>query len=157
MAKLLTFIVFLVTPLTLTAQVYRCETAQGTIYSQMPCSESAERLTEYDPAGEEEQVAEEAEPEAVAQPEVREPANSMAAFVSTLEKQRQDQFTELDGEITEVRLQLGALADDGTEEEPRRVLEDRLEDLVVRRRSIDEQYESLIDEANARAAVQSPQ
>ena len=100
MARLSFFVLILLFSISLQAQVYRCDSAEGPVYSQMPCAENAERLQAYDPVVEPE--AAESVTENVKQP------TAMENFVMTLHKQRQQQMSELDARISQLQLQIGA-------------------------------------------------
>lgn len=136
-------------PLTLQAQVYRCDTSEGTIYSQMPCAENAERLAEYDAEVEvdisEGASASENSPE----PEVKQPS-AMENFISTLEKQRAAQFRTIDANIRTLQLQLNATGTEAPDESTREMLETELATLTTERTSINDQYVAMINEASNR-------
>ena len=151
MPRLIFFLVLFFSPLTLEAQVYRCDTPEGTIYSQMPCAENAERLPEYDPV---------VEPEpgpgpdttgiADSEPAVQ-PPTAMENFISTLENQRDQQFSTIDANMRTLQEQLDATGENAPDERTREMLERELATLASERVSVKEQYASLISEAANRA------
>jgi hypothetical protein len=156
MVRLSILFVLFIIPLTLQAQVYRCDTSEGTIYSQMPCSENAERLSEYDP--ESASAAVEAGAVTIVGSEVSETpttektSSPMDSFISTLEKQREQQFSTLDANIKSLETQLSANGEEAPDEETRTALERQLADFNSQRASISDQYASLITEASTRAS-----
>jgi len=137
-------IVLFFMPLTLQAQVYRCDTLQGTIYSQMPCDENAERLPQYD------EVVEENSPAGADEVETAPAPSPMENFISTLRNQRNVQLLEIDGTISDLQKQLNATGDESPDELTREGLTRQLAALTDERRSIDDQYEALIREATQR-------
>lgn len=153
MARIKFLILLFFIPLTLQAQVYRCDTPEGTIYSQMPCADNAERLIEYDP-----QVSVESDAPASTdgseadEPEDRQPTG-MEAFIFTLERQREEQFSTIDANIRSLQQQLDETGDGKPDEEARVVLETNLADLRTERSAINDQYAALISEASNRAGV----
>ena len=149
MARITILILILIFPLLLQAQVYRCESPNGPVYSQIPCDEDAERLTRYDPVvkaddkpdpdSEEEDVAAEKQ------------LSPMENFVTTLQNQRQQQVGDIDSNISLLKKQLGATGEFAIEEHERKFLESDLARLETERTSIVEQYARLISEAESRA------
>lgn len=151
MLRLMILFVLFFSSLTLEAQVYRCDTPEGTIYSQMPCAENAERLPEFDPV---------VEAETAPEPEMSGPADNAPAakqpsamenFISTLEKQRDQQFGTIDANMQTLQQQLDATGENAPDERTREMLERELATLATERVSIREQYASLISEAADRA------
>jgi hypothetical protein len=146
----LLFALFL-TAVTTEAQVYRCDTAEGTIYSQLPCAENAERLPQYDPV-----VEADSSPSAdtsgaeTSLPEADAPS-AMENFISTLERQRDQQIGSIDANMQTLRDQLDASGEAAPDERTREMLEFELAQLTSDRASIQDQYASLISEAANRA------
>ena len=143
-------------PLAAEAQVYRCDTAEGTIYSQMPCAENAERLPQYDPVVETEQAAATKSTDDSAAPPAVKPPSAMENFISTLEKQRDQQISAIDTNMQALKDQLNATGEDAPDERTREMLELELAKLSSDRVSIDDQYASLISEAANRAGSARP-
>ena len=141
-------IVLFFMPLTLQAQVYRCDTSQGTIYSQMPCAENAERLPQFDQAVDE--TATGAEASGSVEADVESAPSAMENFISTLRNQRSSQLREIDGSINDLEEQLKAEGEESPDELTREMLTNQLVALADERRSIDDQYEALIREATQR-------
>ncbi len=143
MIKIVFFYLVFLFPLSLQAQVYRCDGADGLVYSQMPCAENAERLAAYDP---------------VLDVEVEKPVgavekqpSAMENFVITLNNQRRQQMLELDGNITRLQEQIAADGEQAPDESERAAMESELSTLKSERESISDQYASLISEAERRA------
>ena len=151
MARITTLILILIFPLLLQAQVYRCESPNGLVYSQIPCDEDAERLTRYDPVAKADDNPDsntESEADSVVEEKKLSP---METFVTTLHNQRQQQVGEIDGNIALLKKQLDATGELAIEESNRKFLESDLEKLETERTSIVEQYARLISEAESRA------
>jgi len=144
MTRLTFLLILFLAPMTLGAQVYRCDTPEGTVYSQMPCSENAERLPEFDPVveAENESVPEMAE----AAPTVK-PPTAMENFILTLEKQREQQFSTIDANMQTLQQQLNTTGEDAPDERTREMLEREMATLASERQSIGDQYAALIREA----------
>lgn len=151
MLRLMILFVLFFSPLTLEAQVYRCDTPEGTIYSQMPCAENAERLPEFDPVVEAETGSGPEVPSLVDDAPAVEPPTAMENFISTLEKQRDQQFGTIDANMQTLQEQLDAAGENAPDERTREMLERELATLASERVSIREQYASLISEAVDRA------
>jgi hypothetical protein len=147
MLRLMILFVLFFSSLSLEAQVYRCDTPEGSIYSQMPCAENAERLPEFDPVIEAE-TGPGAEVPALADdaPAVKQPT-PMENFISTLEKQRDQQFGTIDANMQTLQEQLDATGENAPDDRTREMLERELATLASERVSIREQYASLISEA----------
>ena len=152
MAKVVTLIFLLFIPLALQAQVYRCDTPQGTIYSQMPCSEDAELLEEYQPMRQPGvESSDRSDDSSASQPEDVDPPSAMEMFISTLERQREDQLSTIDANIKGLQQQLAVTGDQGPDEASRKLMQSQLERQQLERASISEQYAALISEASNRA------
>jgi hypothetical protein len=151
MAKkpLLFLLIFL--PLSLQAQVYRCDGPDGPVFSQIPCAENAEVVAIYDPAA---KSAEASEPDPmqdeVIEP-VLEPPTPMENFVATLHSQRQQQLADLDENIADLKGSLKAEGEQALDDADRQTASEKLAALESDRISIDQQYASLISEAERRA------
>jgi len=143
MTRLSLFVLVLLFSLNLQAQVYRCDSADGPVYSQMPCSENAERLPAYDPAVD--TVEAEPVPSTVKQP------TAMENFVMTLHRQRQQQMSEMDARISQLQSQIDATGEQAPDAS--QISDLRAELVVVQseRLSISDQYATLISEAERRA------
>ena len=151
MARITILILILMFPLLLQAQVYRCESPNGPVYSQIPCDEDAERLTRYDPVAKADDNPDsntESEADSVVEEKKLSP---METFVTTLHNQRQQQVGEIDGNIALLKKQLDATGELAIEKSNRKFLESDLEKLESERTSIVEQYARLISEAESRA------
>jgi len=151
MPRLTLLFVALLTSIAAEAQVYRCETAEGTIYSQMPCAENAERLPQYDPVDDDggepatgTEDGEESEP-------ADNTPSALQNFISTLERQRNDEIGSIDANMKTLRDRLDATGDGAPDERTREMLETELASLASQRDSIANQYTSLIREATNRA------
>jgi hypothetical protein len=151
MAKkpLLFLLIFL--PLSLQAQVYRCDGPDGPVFSQIPCAENAEVVAIYDPAA---KSADASEPDPmrdeVIEP-VLEPPTPMENFVATLHSQRQQQLADLDENIADLKGSLKAEGEQALDDADRQTASEKLAALESDRISIDQQYASLISEAERRA------
>jgi len=149
MARITILILILIFPLLLQAQVYRCDSPNGPVYSQVPCDENAERLTRYDPVV---KADDRPDPDSEADDVAAEKQLSpMENFVTTLQNQRQQQVGDIDSNIALLKKQLDATGELAIEESNRKFLESDLEKLETERTSIVEQYARLISEAESRA------
>lgn len=149
MARITILILIFMFPLVLQAQVFRCESPNGPVYSQIPCDENAERLAKYDPAV---RVDDKPDPDSEEQDDAAEKQLSpMENFVTTLQNQRQQQVGDIDSNISLLKKQLGATGESAIEENERKFLESDLARLETERSSIVEQYARLISEAESRA------
>mgnify|MGYP003574677905 FL=1 len=137
--------------MTLQAQVYRCDSPNGPVYSQIPCDENAERLTRYDPVVKAEEAPELNAESATDSEATERQLSPMETFVTTLHNQRQQQVAEIDSNITYLKQQLNATGELAIEESNREFLESDLARLEDERTSIVEQYARLISEAESRA------
>jgi len=143
---------FIFLPLSLQAQVYRCDGPAGPVYAQIPCAENAEVVVIYDPAAKSADASEpDSKQDEVIEPVV-EPPTPMENVVATLHKQRQQQLAEIDENIAQLKESLKALGEQALEEPDRQAAAVKLAALEADRDSIDEQYASLIGEAERRAA-----
>ncbi len=79
----------------------------------------------------------------------------MESFISTLEKQREQQVSTLDANIRSLRTQLDATGDAAPNETVRKNLEAELGALTMERASISDQYAALISEASMRTGLVS--
>ena len=149
MARITILILIFMFPLVLQAQVFRCESPNGPVYSQIPCDKNAERLAKYDPVV---KVDDKPDPDSEEEDVAAEKQLSpMENFVSTLQNQRQQQVGEIDSNISLLQKQLGATGELAIEEPDRKFLESDLVRLETERTSIVEQYARLISEAESRA------
>jgi hypothetical protein len=151
MLRIMILFVLFFSTLPLEAQVYRCDTPEGTIYSQMPCAENAERLPEFDPVVEAETGPGAEMPGLAEDAPVAKQPTAMENFISTLEKQRDQQFGTIDANVRTLQEQLDATGENAPDERAREMLERELATLATERVSIREQYASLISEALDRA------
>ena len=151
MARITILILILMSPMTLQAQVYRCDSPNGPVYSQIPCDENAERLTRYDPVVKAEEAPELNAESATDSEATERRLSPMETFVTTLHNQRQQQVAEIDSNITYLKQQLNATGELAIEESNREFLESDLARLEDERTSIVEQYARLISEAESRA------
>ena len=151
MARITILILIFIYPLTLQAQVFRCESPNGPVYSQLPCDENAERLVQYDPvviADDAPDLNSESEADSEATEEQLSP---MENFVTTLHNQREQQVTEIDSNIAILKKQLNTTGEFAIEESNRKFIESDLARLEIERTSIVDQYARLISEAESRA------
>jgi hypothetical protein len=151
------FPLFFFLPLVLQAQVYRCDGPDGAIYSQIPCEENAEEVTIEDTrmlteGGDSSDTLPEAGRDAAAEDLDSAPVNLMDSFVTTLVSQRESQIGEIDRKIAEERVFISSDEFNEADEETRSNAIGRLAKMQSERQSILEQYESLIQEAERRAA-----
>jgi hypothetical protein len=130
-------------PLSLQAQVYRCDSSQGPVFSQMPCAADAERLVSYDPVIEIESEQ--------ATKTIEKPPSAMENFVITLHQQQQRQMAELDDRITQLKSQIAGDGEHQPDENLQKALTTRLATLTAERESVSNQYVALINEAESRA------
>jgi hypothetical protein len=152
MAKFTVYVLLSMISLTLHAQVYRCDGPGGPVYSQMPCSEDAERLPDFEPVEDPgAQSGEDKGPEDGVEAEP-EPPSAMENFVATLHKQREQQIGELDHRIVRLENQLNREGDDALREDARNSVGAELLALKSERKSVADQYATLIAEAQSRAA-----
>lgn len=150
--------VLLAVPQSLLAQVYRCETASGVIYSDMPCSESAEEIVVtgdvVDMKGVGSPTAEEPVEGAVTSDAGAQPAGEggqdLNSFLVMLRAQREEQIAQLDDQLN--RLRARATGIDFIDMEPSE--QDRINQEIAQlesdRASILAEYEALIAEAERR-------
>jgi hypothetical protein len=137
-------------PLTLSAQVYRCDGPGGLVYSQIPCGENAEQLEIHDPMlrNDEEDttsIDQRSEEEPVA-----EPPSAMEGFIATLHRQQREQLAEIDDNVTRLKKLLYAEGDEAPDQSVRNHIVSELLSLKSARESVSRQYDSLIAEASSR-------
>lgn len=144
------FMSVLFLPLTVSAQVYRCDGPGGLVYSQIPCGENAEQLELHDPMlrTDEEDITNidqrsEEEP-------VVEPPNAMEGFIATLHRQQREQLAEIDENAARLKKLLHAEGDEVPDESVRNHIISELAALKSTRESVSRQYDSLIAEASSR-------
>ena len=148
--SLLFLLIFL--PLSLQAQVYRCDGPNGLVYSQIPCDENAEIVVIYDPVSKaEDDDSEPGSGQEEAEEIVEKPPTPMENFIATLHSQRQQQIGEIDANIADLKDLLDAEGEEALEEADRKAAASQLAALQSDRNSIAEQYASLISEAEQRA------
>jgi hypothetical protein len=150
MAEKAFFLAILFLPLTLSAQVYRCDGAGGLVYSQIPCGDNAEQVEIHDPMlrnETEETSSIDQGPEN--EPEV-EPPSAMENFIATLHRQQQEQLAEINQNIVRLKQQLRAEGDEAPDESGRQHILSELSSLVSARASVSSQYDALIAEASSR-------
>jgi hypothetical protein len=151
MARIPLLFLFIFLPLSLQAQVYRCDGPDGPVFSQIPCAENAEVVAIYDPAA---KSADASEPDPGQDEEIEpviEPPTPMENFVATLHSQRQQQLADLDEDIADLKESLKAEGEQALDEADRQAASEKLAALESDRISIDQQYASLISEAERRA------
>jgi len=144
---------FIFLPLSLQAQVYHCDGPGGPVYSQIPCAENAEVVAIYDPAA---KSADASEPDSEQDEFIEavvEPPTPMENFVATLHSQRQQQLAEIDENITGLKKSLKAEGKHALDEADRQAAIAKVAALETDRISVDEQYASLIGEAERRAGT----
>jgi len=95
MARITILILIFMFPLVLQAQVYRCESPTGSVYSQIPCDENAERLAKYDPVVKADDNPDSEANEIAAEKQL----SPMENFVTTLHNQQAQQVGEIDKNI----------------------------------------------------------
>jgi len=151
MARKPLLFLFIFLPLSLQAQVYRCDGPDGPVFSQIPCAENAEVVAIYDPAA---KSADASEPDPGQDEEIEpviEPPTPMENFVATLHSQRQQQLADLDENIADLKKSLKAEGEQALDGVDRQAASEKLATLESDRISIDQQYASLISEAERRA------
>lgn len=128
------------------AQVYRCETAEGLVYSDLPCGETAEEI-----------VLEgmEPEPEDGGQPpggdaRVPDGVADLHSFLDMLRSQREYQIGEIDKNLAMLRRQAGSMEFLQLDPAAQADITDRIAALESSRESILQEYASLIAEAESR-------
>jgi len=150
--KALLFLIILL-PVSLHAQVYRCDGRDGPVYSQIPCEENAEMVVIYDPVAKTDDdpalVSEQDEPVET----VEKQPTPMENFVTTLHNQRRQQIGQIDQTIIQLKEMLEAEGEQALEEPEREAAASKLATLESDRDSIVEQYASLIGEAERRAGA----
>ncbi len=137
-------------PLTLSAQVYRCDGPGGLVYSQIPCGVNAEQLVIHDPmlrTDEEDttSIDQRSEEEPVA-----EPPSAMEGFIATLHRQQREQIAEIDDNVARLKKLLYAEGDEAPDQSGRNHIVSELSSLKSARESVSRQYDSLIAEASSR-------
>jgi hypothetical protein len=149
--KTLLFLLILI-PMSVQAQVYRCDGPDGLVYSQVPCDENAEIVVIYDPVSKAEDDDSEPDSGQEDAEEITEKSPSpMENFIATLHSQRQQQIGEIDANIADLKRRLNAEGEQALEEADRKAAASQLAALQSDRNSIVEQYASLISEAEQRA------
>lgn len=137
-------------PLTVSAQVYRCDGPGGPVYSQIPCGENAEQLEIHDPmlrTGEADIASIDQRSE---EDPVVEPPSAMEGFIATLHRQQREQLAEIDENATRLKKLLYAEGDEAPDESVRNYIVSELASLKSARESVSKQYDSLIAEASSR-------
>ncbi len=137
-------------PLTLNAQVYRCDGPGGPVYSQIPCGENAEQLELHDPmlrtdAEDIASIDQRSEEDPVV-----EPRSAMEGFIATLHRQQREQLAKIDEDTTHLKKLLYAEGDEAPDESARNHIVSELVSLKSVRESVSRQYNSLIAEASRR-------
>lgn len=135
----------------LNAQVYRCEGPNGPVYSDMPCSDSAEEIAVegMEPKAEAEAEAE-AVPEASAAAEVPDQRQSYRNFLGVLNSQKLFKIGEVDRELTRLKeTRESAGFEDLSMADQQRVM-DQIADLELERETIENEYDGLIAEMERR-------
>lgn len=145
------FFLLLILPLSAQSQVYHCDGPEGPVYSQIPCEANAERLVIYDPPVKPDDDSQHGSDQAEDIEAVEQPATPMESFVATLHSQRREQLEAIDEEIHRLKESLEAEGDQALKENERQSAFAKLSSLESDRSSIDEQYASLISEAERRA------
>ena len=144
------FLSILFLPLTLSAQVYRCDGPGGPVYSQIPCGENAEKVEIHDPMlrNKEEDIPRIDQPSE--EEPVAEPPSAMEGFIATLQRQQREQLAEIDQNIVRLKRQLNAKGDEAPDEPARNHIVSELSSLESARISVANQYDALIAEASSR-------
>ena len=152
------FVLLLLLPVTLQAQIYRCASQGATYYSQIPCANDAQEVVIDDHPMFSESApdlkAEPGEQPAPAQ-RVRSQADSMKEFISTLRRQRTEQLQQLDSDIARLEAKLSASGDSPVDTSQQMASSQQLKNLLSSRSSIVEQYDSMLAEAERRVATLS--
>ena len=148
----------LLLPCTVNAEIYRCESKGDTYFSQIPCNDQAEAVVIEDTHLFKAQMIP-PDPEAgegvPRKAQVRTPADNLREFVETLQRQRNEQMAQVDGDISSVEQQLAATEGAPADDPERLALAEKLAELNSSRASISSQYESMIAEAERRVAEMS--
>lgn len=144
----------------LEAQVYRCEGDSGVVYSDMPCSETAQEivLDVVQPATDTDQpqfrvatAGAEAAPQAEqAEPGIDQGEQNISQFLKMLHDQRRQQMGEIDQSIDSLQAQTEGDAFKQLDPERQAEIISELDRLVSSRESILEEYAALIQEAQSR-------
>ena len=137
-------------PLTLSAQVYRCDGPGGPVYSQIPCGENAEQIEIHDPMMRNDKEDITGIVQSSEEEHVVEPPSAMENFIATLHRQQQEQLAEIDENIVRLKKQLHAEGDEVLDEAGRKQVISELSSLESARKSVSSQYDALIAEASSR-------
>lgn len=144
------FLSVLLLPLTVSAQVYRCDGPGGPVYSQISCGENAEQLELHDPmlrTGEEDIISVDQRSE---EEPVVDPPGAMEGFIATLHRQQREQLAGIDENTARLKKLLYAEGDEAPDEAVRKHIVSELASLKSARESVSRQYDSLIAEASSR-------
>ena len=152
MARKAFFILVLFFSCSLNAQVYRCDSPNGPVYSQIPCAENAEIVVIYDPAAKSDDDSGFNSKQDEPVETVEKQPTPMENFVVTLHNQRLQQIGEIDDNISHLKELLDAEGEQALEGTDRTAAASKLAALESDRDSIVEQYASLISEAERRAS-----
>jgi len=151
-------LLFLFLPGLTQAQIFRCQEKGETWFSQIPCTDGSEAVVVED-----QPLFSEAINESVLQPRTpletgnpaRTQAENLQEFVSTLHRQRIEQLQQIDEEISALAARLDDTGDAPEDGEQRKLLAAQLAEMQTSRSSIEEQYDSLITEAERRVVALS--
>lgn len=146
--------VLLLSPFTVNAEIYRCESKGDTYFSQIPCNDSAEEVVIEDRHMFSNMTVP-AEAPVAAQAQVRSSADNLKEFVETLHRQRNEEMAAVDRDISVVEAKLSASEGRPADDPERQALNEQLTALNSSRVSISDQYDSMITEAESRVAALS--
>jgi hypothetical protein len=142
--------------LDVSAQVYRCETASGVTYSDMPCGDSSEEIVVQgdvvDMKGVGSGDAMAPEPGAPGQEQDLEMggAKTLDEFLVMLRQQREEQLSIIDRQLAQLRAQSSSIDFQEMTGDEQDEITRQIASLEANRASIVSGYESLIQEAERR-------
>ena len=134
----------------LQAQVYKCDGPDGTVFSDMPCGDSAEEIAvegmETETAEAEAETAEAATP-------VPDTKQSYQNFLGVLNSQKQFKIGEVDRQLAELRESAGGVGFADMPMADQQRISDQIADLEMERETIIAEYDGLIEEMERRIAT----
>lgn len=142
------------------AQVYRCETASGVTFSDMPCGDSAEQIEVagdvMDSRGVGSSMPTEAEgvDPLPAANGAQDPQQGMQQFLATLETQREQQLSQIDAQLRLLRDQYNSDEFTTLESTQQDAVRGRISELESQRADLEREYASLIAEAIRRLELE---
>lgn len=140
----------------LSAQVYRCESASGVTYSDMPCGEGSEAIVvqgdvvDMKGVGSDEGVARDIGAAAQEQDPAMGGAKTLDEFLLMLRQQREEQLSIIDRQLAQLRAQSSSIDFQEMTGDEQDEITRQIASLEANRASIVSGYESLIEEAERR-------